>query len=188
MNKHALLEAALFVSDKPLTIDRLSKIIGIGSEKEVRELLAQIKSELEVEQSGIELTETPEGYEIRVKQEYRTTVAKLAPLADLSDGMLRSLAIVAAKQPIKQSTIVHYQGNKTYGYVVSLENKGLVKTEKAGRTKLITTTVDFERYFGKDAADIKKMLETKVAEKVADIKRVDARTDKEIAAEEEEED
>lgn len=162
MNQKALLEAALFVSDKPLSLERLSKIVGVGSIKEVKNLISQIRAELEKEDRGIELIETPEGFELRVKQAYRERVAKLAPLADLSNGMLRTLAIVAIKQPIKQSTIVKYQGNKTYGYVRVLEEKGLIKTEKFGRTKLITTTSDFERYFGKKAEEIKSMLKEKL--------------------------
>jgi len=162
MNQKALLEAALFVSDKPLTLERLSKIVGVGSEEQVKQLLAEIKQDLVAENRGIELMETPEGYELRVKTEYRNTVAKLAPLSDLTDGMLRTLAIVAAKQPVKQSAIVHYQGNKVYGYVQLLEEKGLVKTQKFGRTKLISTTPDFEKYFGTSVDNIKDMLNQKM--------------------------
>ncbi len=161
-----MLEAALFVSDKPLSLERLSKIVDVGSPEQIKKLIEEIKKELEKEDRGIELAETPEGYELRVKQEYREKVAKLAPFADLSDGMLRTLAIVAIKQPIKQSTIVKFQGNKTYGYVASLEAKGLIRTEKAGRTKIITTTPEFERYFGKSTEELKKMLEEKVKEKL----------------------
>ncbi|MEM7821443.1 MAG: SMC-Scp complex subunit ScpB [Candidatus Aenigmatarchaeota archaeon] len=158
MNKRALIEAALFVSDKPLGIERLSDISGIN-EEEIKSILLQIKQDLSKEERGIELVETSEGYEFRVKAEYREKVAKLAPLADIGNGMMRTLAIVAVKQPIKQSTIVKYQGNKTYGYVRALEEKGLIKTEKHGRTKIITTTQGFERYFGKSSEEIKKMLE-----------------------------
>jgi len=161
MNQKALLEAALFVSDKPLSLEKLSKIAGIGSEQEVKQLLAELQQKLAKEDRGIELVETPEGYELRVKQEYRENVVRLAPFADLSDGMMRTLAIVAAKQPIKQSLIVKYQGNKTYGYVVGLEEKGLIKTEKYGRTKMITTSPDFEKYFGKSSEEIKKVLNGK---------------------------
>lgn len=165
LDSKALLEAALFVSDQPLSLERLSKILGIGSEEEVKKLLGQIKEELAREGSGIDLFETPEGYELRVKQEYREKVARLAPLADLSDGVLRTLAIVAAKQPVKQSLIVHYQGNKTYGYIVKLEDKGLIKAEKFGRTKMIRTTPEFEKYFGKSSEEIKSMLDSKDKEK-----------------------
>lgn len=160
MNQKALLEAALFVSDKPLTLEKLSKIVGIGDEKEVKNLLIRLQTDLKMGDRGIELIEMPEGYELRVKQEFRDRVARLAPFADLSEGVMRTLAIIAAKQPIRQSLIVKYQGNKSYGYISSLEAKGLIYTEKAGRTKIITTTPDFEKYFGKSSEEIKKVLES----------------------------
>lgn len=156
----ALLEAALFVSDKPLTLEKLSKVMSC-SQQEVKEQMIRLQTDLKTEDRGVELVETPEGFELRVKPDYREKVVRLAPFADLSDGMMRTLAIVAAKQPVKQSLIVKVQGNKTYGYIVGLEDKGLIKTEKYGRTKIITTTPDFEKYFGKSSEEIKKSLETK---------------------------
>ena len=160
MNQKALLEAALFVSDKPLTLEKLSKIMGC-SQQEVKEQMIRLQTDLKTDDRGVELVETPEGFELRVKPDYREKVVRLAPFADLSDGMMRTLAIVAAKQPVKQSLIVKFQGNKTYGYITGLEDKGLIKTEKYGRTKIITTTPDFEKYFGKSSEEIKKVLETK---------------------------
>jgi segregation and condensation protein B len=160
MNMKALLEAALFVSDKPLTLEKLSKVMSC-SQQEVKEQMIRLQTDLKTEDRGVELVETPEGFELRVKPDYREKVVRLAPFADLSDGMMRTLAIVAAKQPVKQSLIVKVQGNKTYGYIVGLEDKGLIKTEKYGRTKIITTTPDFEKYFGKSSEEIKKSLETK---------------------------
>lgn len=165
MNRKALLEAALFVSDSPLSLDMLSKIVGVGSADEVKRLLAEIRQELVADDRGIVLVETPEGYELRVKQQYRERVARLAPFADLSDGMLRTLAIIAVKHPIKQSVIVHYQGNKVYGYIKELEAKGLIKAEKFGRTKLVRPTADFEKYFGKSSEEVKKLLNEKLNRK-----------------------
>jgi segregation and condensation protein B len=163
MNKKALLEAALFVSDKPLSLDKLSTILETTN-NETRKLLEQLKADLMENDRGYELVETPEGFELRVKVEYRDKVVRLAPLADLSDGMMRSLALIVAKQPVKQSLIVKYQGNKAYGYIEALEKKGLIKTEKFQRTKLITLTPEFERYFGKGAEEIKKILIKKLEE------------------------
>jgi len=163
MNQKALLEAALFVSDKPLTLQRLARVVGIGSEQQVRELLEELKQQLQSEDRGIELVETPQGFELRVKPAYRKRVARLAPFSDLSDGMLRTLAIIALKQPIKQSVVVKYQGNKVYGYVRDLEAKGLIRAEKFSRTKLLSTTDDFEKYFGKSINDIQKMLDEKLS-------------------------
>jgi len=163
MDKKALLEASLFVSDKPLSLEKLSSILDTTN-NETRQLLEQLKADLTKNDRGYELIETIEGFELRVKVEYRDKVVKLAPLADLSDGMMRALALISAKQPVKQSIIVRYQGNKAYGYIVALEERGLIKTEKYGRTKLVTTTPDFERYFGKSAEQVKEMLSKKLEE------------------------
>jgi segregation and condensation protein B len=168
MNKKALLEAALFVSDSPLTVERLTKVVGIGSEEQVKQLITEIRKKLDAQDRGIELVQTPEGFELRVKQEYRNQVAKLAPFSDLSNGMLRTLAVIAARQPIKQSIIVKYQGNKVYGYIKDLEAKGLIKTEKYGRTKLVTATIGFEKYFGKSSEEIKQMMNNKSDKKKED--------------------
>lgn len=162
MDKKALVEAALFVSDQPLSIEKLSEIASIP-QQELENILQELESELSSSKHGIELVKTPEGYELRVKPAYRDRVARLAPFSDLSDGMMRTLAIVAIKQPVKQSMIVRYQGNKAYGYIEALERKGLIKTEKFGRTKLVTTTPDFEKYFGKTQEEIKKFMEEKAS-------------------------
>jgi segregation and condensation protein B len=118
----------------------------------------EIQSSLKKSDRGVDLFETPEGYEFRLKPEYRDKVVKLAPFSDLSEGAMRTLAIVAANQPVKQSVIVRYQGNKSYGYIEKLVGKGLITAEKHGRTKIISTTPDFEKYFGKSAEDMKKLL------------------------------
>ncbi len=162
MNAKALIEAALFVSNKPLSLKKLSRLAGID-ESEVYRILKEIERELEREDRGIELAETPEGFEFRIKGEYVEKVASLAPLADLSDGMVRTLSIVVLNQPVKQSDIVKFQGNKAYGYIKALERKGLIKAEKQGRTRIITLTHEFERYFGKDVEEIKKELEKRLA-------------------------
>ena len=157
MDKKALLEAALFVSDKAISLEKLSQIISTSTD-EAKQLLDELQNETNGKGRGIELVETPEGYEYRIRAEYRNNVSSLAPFSDLGEGMLRTLAIVTVNQPVKQSVIVHYQGNKAYGYIEELEKKGLLKSEKFGRTKLVNTTDDFERYFGKSTEELKKML------------------------------
>lgn len=160
MNEKALIEAALFVSDKPLTLEKLAAIVKMDPE-EVRAYILRLQTDYRIDDRGFELAETPEGYEFRVKPEYRDRVARLAPFADLSEGMMRTLAIIAAKQPVKQSLIVKYQGNKSYKYIANLEAKRLIKCEKYSRTKICSTTPEFEKYFGTSAEQIKSMLAKK---------------------------
>lgn len=160
MENKALVEAALFVSEKPLTVRSLSQITGL-TEKEVNLLVLDLMRDTKSLGRGVELVGTPEGYEFRLKPEYREKVVKLAPFSDLSEGVLRTLAIVAANQPVKQSVIVRYQGNKAYGYIEKLIDKGLIVSEKSGRTKLISTTPGFEKYFGRSIDEIKKLITEK---------------------------
>ena len=157
MSEKALIEAAIFVSENPLSIRKLAELTGIP-EKQVTLLLLDMQAEIKKSDRGIDLVSTPEGYEFRLKPEYRDKVVKLAPFSDMSEGVMRTLAIVAARQPVKQSVIVRYQGNKSYGYIEKLLDKGLIETEKSGRTKLIRTTPDFEKYFGRSTDEIKKLL------------------------------
>lgn len=158
MNERALVEAALFVSEHPLSARKLAEITGL-TEKAVSLLVLDIQADTKRPERGVDLVSSPEGYEFRLKPDYRSKVAQLAPFSDMSEGMMRTLAIIASKQPVKQSLIVRYQGNKSYGYIEKLTDKGLIVSEKAGRTKLISTTPDFEKYFGKSTGEIKKLLD-----------------------------
>ncbi len=164
MDKKAKIEAALFVSNEPLDLDKLSKFVG-GDVYEAERIVNELMDECNDSGSGIELVKTPKGYEYRVKQEYRDNVVDIAPLSDLTEGMLRTLAIITAKEPIKQSTIVKYQGNKVYNYIKKLEEKGLIKTEKYKRTKLVRTSSGFERYFGKSVGEVRDMLNNRMGKR-----------------------
>ena len=164
-DKKALIEAALFVSETPLTVNTLSKISGVESTTEIKTILDEIKRELETSSRGIELALTGEGYQFQVKDQLLDKVANLTTYSDISKGALRTLGLVALRQPIMQSDIIKVQGNKAYNYIRGLEKKRLIRTEKAGRTKKIFTTKEFERYFGKSLDEIKEKL--KVVEQTA---------------------
>jgi len=159
-DKKALLEAALFMSSDPLTLDSLSKLSEISSKKDLKEILEEIKKDYDIDTKGIELAITQDGYQFKVKNHFINQVSSLTPHSDLTDGMLRTLGLVALRQPMSQSQIVKIQGNKSYGYIRKLEKKGLIKSEKDGKTKLLRTTNEFERYFGKSLIDIQETLKS----------------------------
>ena len=160
MNLKALVEAALFVSSSPLSLQTLSRICK-SDEETVKKILEELKREYEKEEHGVELAETPQGYELRVKPVYRNFVKALAPFADLGEGLLRALSIILLKQPLTQAEVVKYQGNKAYGYIKELEKKGLIKTKPYKNTKLIFVTPQLEKYFGMSLDEIKRILEGK---------------------------
>ena len=147
----------------------LSKVSGITSTKELKQILNQIKKEFDASSRGIELALTAEGYQFQVKDQFLEHVSVLTTYADISKGALRTLSLVALRQPMLQSEIVKIQGNKAYNYIKSLEKKGLIKTEKVSRTKSISTTKEFERYFGKSLNEIRERLKIDKDEQPGDI-------------------
>lgn len=158
-NLKAKIEAALFMSNNPISIKELSKLMRKDPDK-VKEALDELKNDLENDNRGIHLIETSVGFQFKVKPEYTSLVRTLTPYQDLGRGLLRVLALVAYKQPITQAEIVKVIGNRTYEYVKRLEQRGLIKAIKAGRTKALVATKEFANYFGLEKPeDIKKFFE-----------------------------
>lgn len=156
--RKAMVEAALFMASEPLSLERLSKITRSDSEQ-IKDILHELKNDLDSPDHGIHLVESQQGYQLRVKADFMQNVHGLTPYKDLSRGLLKVLALVAYKQPITQSEIVKVIGNRAYAYVKTLEEKGLIRTVKSGRTKALIATNEFLNYFGvQDMEDIKKML------------------------------
>ncbi|MCD6367635.1 MAG: SMC-Scp complex subunit ScpB [Candidatus Aenigmarchaeota archaeon] len=145
--KKALLEAALFISDKPLSINELKKITGLRK-REIISLLKSIEEDTKKEHRGIELFSVGESYHLRVKEKYVQKVSHLTPYADLSRAMLKVLSLAVYKEGITQSEVVKTIGNRAYDYIKDLVSMGLIKTEKSGRTKKLVLTQEFMKYFG----------------------------------------
>ena len=99
------------------------------------------------------------GYKLVVKTEFLERVSHLTPHAELSRGLLRVLSIIVYHEPVPQSEIVKVIGNRTYEYVKELEERGLVKSERKSRTKMLSVTEKFEEYFGVKKEDIKKLVQ-----------------------------
>ena len=155
----AAIEAALFMANQPVSLEKLSKIFKTDAEK-IKEVIEEFKIEFGKAEHGIHILETSIGYQIRVKPELVSHVNTLTPYKDLGRGLLRVLALVAYKQPITQSEIVKVIGNRTYEYVKRLEERGLIKTVKHSRTKALVATKEFANYFGLESPeDAKKFFE-----------------------------
>jgi segregation and condensation protein B len=163
-DQKALVEAALFVSEDPVSVRKLSEITGITSTKDLKDILEVIKKDFDDNSHGVELVITPEGYQFQVKDRFLEKVSSLTTYSDISKGTLRTLSLVAIRQPMLQSEIIKIQGNKAYNYIKNLEKRGLIKTEKVSRTKSISTTKEFERYFGKSLEEIREKLKIGKAE------------------------
>ncbi len=159
MNRKALIEAALFMSSRPLSAEELAKVSG-ASKEEVLSIIEELKKDLENPERGVHLIKIGEKFKLYVKPEYVRFVRHLTPYSDMKKGHLRVLALVAYKEGVTQSEIVKVIGNRTYEYVRELVERGLIKAVKQGRTKVLIPTKEFADYFGlKSPEEAKKFFE-----------------------------
>src|SRR5512137_2841965 len=147
----AVIEAALFASGRILTAKELANLSGL-SEERARALVDGMAAEYAARDSGLEIKSIGEGYSMQVRFGLAGRVLSFAP-KEIEAPLIRTLAIIAYKQPIKQSHLVEIRGNKSYDHVKELEKRGLINAEKQGHTKLLTTTSGFADYFGISSAD-----------------------------------
>ena len=145
----ALVEGALFVSGRPLSVKEISKALGIKSLDYIEKLIELIAAEYAERNSAIEIVRVlGDKYVMQVKQEYSQRVIQLMPRPDLRTGELKTLALIAYLQPIEQSKLVKLRGSQVYEHVKRLLEMGLVYAEPYERTKILGTTKKFAELYG----------------------------------------
>ncbi|MFP4588603.1 MAG: SMC-Scp complex subunit ScpB [Candidatus Acetothermia bacterium] len=148
----ALLEAALFLSEDGLSYDEAGKLTGLSG-RQLDELVEGLKNEFSEPLHGIRLEQGPNRLRLRVKERYLGQVEHLAPHQDLSRGVLRTLSVIAYNSPVLQKEVVEVRGNGAYSHIDELVERGFVRSEKEGRTKLLSVTDHFLNYFELDSLE-----------------------------------
>jgi len=155
----AAIEAALFASGRTISLNELACLSGLSLER-AGAIADELAGEYSSRQSGIEIRRIGDGYSMQVRFGLAGRIISFAP-REIEAPLIRTLAIIAYRQPIKQSHLVEIRGNKSYDHVKELETRGLINAEKQGHTKLLTTTRGFADYFGISSAspqDIRRAL------------------------------
>lgn len=146
IDSKALIEAALFAAGKALSLKDLAQLSGLSSD-EVRALAEELINDYSQRKSGIEIRGFEDKYGMQVRASLAREVISLAP-REINAPLIRTLAIIAYKQPLKQSELAQIRGNKSYSHVKELEQMGLIAAKRTGRTRVLTTTKGFAEYFG----------------------------------------
>ena len=158
----ALIEAALYVTGRPVDVKILGSIIRVRSEERIRSLARILAEQYKQMKSAMEILELHDGkFVMQLKPDYVRSVKRLATRQLLTPGPLKTLSFIAFKQPVTQSYVVRVRGNLTYQHVRVLRDMGLILEEKLGRTKILRTTDTFADYFNlsHDTRLMKKQLE-----------------------------
>ncbi|MEE9584480.1 MAG: SMC-Scp complex subunit ScpB [Candidatus Brocadiales bacterium] len=149
-----VLEALLFATDQPLTIKRLTDIMGQEKGK-ILEAIEQLRNEYDSTGRAFQIEEIAGGFLLLSRQEYHKWIVRLEKKvrdSKLSPAAMETLSIISYKQPILRSSIEAIRGVESSQMLRSLMEKGLVKVvgkdETLGRPLLYGTTKRFLEHFG----------------------------------------
>ncbi len=154
-NLKPVIEALLFASDKPLTIEQAKNVLGNLEPSQVRGVLEELKSEYEQSNRGIRIIEIAGGFQMITAPGFATFLKKLYKerhVERLSKPALETLAIVAYKQPVTKLEVESLRNVNVDGVIKSLVDKSLIRVagrrKAPGRPYVFGTTRQFLEYFG----------------------------------------
>jgi len=150
-----IIEALLFASDTPLSLQKLKEIIELETITLARTAIESLNEFYDKNGSALTVVEVAGGYQIVSRKEYAGYVQKLfrgRQASRLTQRGLETLAIIAYKQPITKTEIENIRGVNVDGVIKTLLERNLVTIEgreKApGNPLLYGTTKYFLEYFG----------------------------------------
>jgi segregation and condensation protein B len=161
-------EAALFRAGKFMSIQELVALTDVNPI-----ILKKILEDLsyKYKDSGIDILNKNNLWKMDVAQECMWMVNRLAAgSSEFTKAEQETLALIAYKQPMKQSVVVKIRGNKAYEHVKKFAELGLINKKKMGHTAELTLNESFFDYFnlaGKEDENtfeiVKKARETEAA-------------------------
>lgn len=152
------LEAIFFVSGRFLTMSELVSLSDLNPAI-IPGLIEKIQEKYNDGDSAIEIIEKAGAWKMDVKSDYVYLINKLATgSTEFSKAEQETLAIIAFKQPIRQSVIVKIRGNKAYDHIKKFKDLDLIKKKKQGRTYELSLSGDFYDYFNVGEGENKNVL------------------------------
>jgi len=146
-----IIEAALFMSSKPLAVGELGKLIGVAAPGFVAQRLDALRQRYDSSGSAVEIAFEEGRYYMRVRQQLVGFVKEFAQTAEISKHALRTLAYIAKNDGITKRSLFLKLGGGIYEDVAELVEKGFVTQKRSGRTKAVSTTPKFKAYFQGEA-------------------------------------
>lgn len=157
----ARIEAVLFTTAQALSIKEIAEILNEEDVDKVEEAMLELIMDYASREGALEIDDE-NGYILQVKEEHMDIVEKLCPV-ELKPAVLRTLSVIALKEPIRQSDLKELRGSTAYEHVQELLEKGLISRtrDKNGRSYNLKTTPKFAEYFKLkgDTRSLAKLLE-----------------------------
>ena len=154
-NIKSVIEALLFASEKPLTIEQVKNVLDNLEGQQIRQLIEELRAEYEQSNRGIRITEIAGGFQMVTQPTLAVFLKKLFKgrhVERLSKPALETLAIIAYKQPVTKLEIESLRDVNVDGVVKNLLDKDLIRVagrrKAPGRPFVFGTTRQFLEYFG----------------------------------------
>ncbi len=183
-----MVESLLFSAGKPLSVEEIQETTGL-SPKHVTEAIEHLMESYNVERkndTSLEIVKAGNKFIMQVKKTF-TDKSMMVAKPEIKTDLLKTLALIAFHQPVKQSNLRHMIGERIYADVDQLMGMHLIHSEPHGATELLTTTRLFPEYFGIDSTrpeEIREFLAKKVIGHVVAEKQPQPTTEQRTAAEE----
>ena len=170
VKEERLVESVLFSASKPVSIDGIKEATGLTTKK-VTDAIDTLIENYNIKRkndTSIEVVQAGNKFIMQVKKKFfeqSTMVAK----PEIQSHHLKTLALIAFHQPVKQSNLRRMIGPKIYDHVDDLSAMKLIYAKKHGSTEMLTTTKLFPEYFGIDSTkpeEIREFLAKKVMDSV----------------------
>lgn len=161
-----LVESVLFSASNPISTKEITEATDLSSKtvrKAVKELITDYQQNTN---TSMTIVKAGRKYVMQLKDEY-TEPSVMVTQPEIDDNVLRTLALIAFHQPVKQSNLRRMAGDKIYDHVDQLAEMHLIHTKKHRNTELITLTKRFPEYFGLDMTkpeEIRSFLAERVIE------------------------
>ena len=135
-----IVEALLFVTDKPVSIDTLKDVIKDIEPTEIREIVEALNGEYASSSRSFGIKEIAGGFQMLTDPIYSKWISAMYKKGPdrLTGPSLETLAIIAYKQPLTRSDIEIIRGVNVDGVVKSLLEKNLIRI--VGRKEVIGST------------------------------------------------
>jgi len=161
-----LVESVLFSAGKPLSLEEIQEAAGLTPKQvnDALEHLIKAYDEERKDETSIEIVKAGNKYTMQVKKKF-TEQSMMVAKPEIKSDLLKTLALIAFHQPVKQSNLRHMIGERVYADIDQLVGMHLIHSEPHGSTEMITTTKLFPEYFGIDSTkpeEIREFLAKKV--------------------------
>jgi len=154
-----LIEGALYAAGRPLDVEELAT--KLETPKKLTEVLVnELAMEYLERTTALIIAQVGERYQMQLRPEYTESIAKFVKGGAIAERYLRTLTVIALKQPILKSIIIKIRGSGAYEHIKYLMDNDLINAVKKGRSFELTTSDKYSEMFGlpKNMIELKKVM------------------------------